>query len=191
MGSDTRNTGRIARQALQDVRGQCLDASGYPTVIVGVDPDLHGAAVFVNQDRKLEAFANFDLEPASELGGAKRRVNARAWAAAIGDLISPRVNYLALVEHPVIMPKGGAALSSQFYTLGVVTTVLSQHMPVIEVLARRWKGRLGIEGKDAARSHAFKLHPELFPKGWPRVKDTGLAEAALIAHYGWQILTEQ
>jgi crossover junction endodeoxyribonuclease RuvC len=70
---------------------------------------------------------------------------------------------------------------------GVVIGVLAAHgVPMTFVSPVKWKKALQVPAsKDGARARASQLLPQAASE-WPLVKDSGRAEAALIAYWGIQ-----
>jgi crossover junction endodeoxyribonuclease RuvC len=87
------------------------------------------------------------------------------------------------------MPGQGVASMFAFgkafgITIGVVSTL---GIPSTLVSPVTWKKAMKVPGKDAARARASQIMPAA-AHHWPRVKDDGRAEAALLATYGLRSL---
>jgi len=83
----------------------------------------------------------------------------------------------------------GMGVSSAYnfgFGCGVIEGVLAAcDVPFTYVTPQKWKKELSVPAnKDAARMRASQLLPK-FAHTWQRKKDDGLAEAALIALYGF------
>jgi crossover junction endodeoxyribonuclease RuvC len=123
--------------------------------------------------------------------GTKSRVNGAAVAAFIRETIG-ELNAHAYLEQVGAMPGGGerkSGASSMFtfgHAAGVVEGILQgMAIPYTLVTPQAWKKRAGRVGtdKDAARSRAIQLYPDLRIldlKG----KGQAVADAILIARYG-------
>jgi crossover junction endodeoxyribonuclease RuvC len=123
--------------------------------------------------------------------GTKSRVNGAAVAAFIRETIG-ELNAHAYLEQVGAMPGGGerkSGASSMFtfgHAAGVVEGILQgMAIPYTLVTPQAWKKRAGLVGtdKDAARSRAIQLYPDLRIldlKG----KGQAVADAILIARYG-------
>ena len=152
-------------------------------VILGCDPGQTGA---------LAAYDGtiitglIDMPTMTRLHGSGRQVDPYTLATEILDLCAGR-NATAVIEAVSAMP--GQGVSSMFRfgeSVGVVLGVLGAlRMPVRWVTPQRWKKAAGIAGKDkdAARSLAIQLHPEVADR-LTRKKDHNRGEAILIARFG-------
>ena len=127
-----------------------------------------------------------DMPTMARLHGSGRQVDPYTLATEILDLCAGR-NATAVIEAVSAMP--GQGVSSMFRfgeSAGVVLGVLGAlQMPVRWVTPQRWKKAAGIAGKDkdAARSLAIQLHPEVADM-LTRKKDHNRGEAILIARFG-------
>lgn len=152
-------------------------------VIIGVDPGQTGA--IASYDGTIIT-GLIDMPTMTRLHGSGRQVDPYTLATEILDLCAGR-NATAVIEAVSAMP--GQGVSSMFRfgeSVGVVLGVLGAlQMPVRWVTPQRWKKAAGIAGrdKDAARSLAIQLHPEV-AELLKRKKDVGRADAALIARFG-------
>ena len=127
-----------------------------------------------------------DMPTMARLHGSGRQVDPYTLATEILDLCGGR-NATAVIEAVSAMPGQGVSGMFRFgESVGVVLGVLGAlQMPVRWVTPQRWKKAAGIAGKDkdAARSLAIQLHPEVADM-LSRKKDCGRADAALIARFG-------
>ena len=131
-----------------------------------------------------------DMPTMARLHGQGQQVDPYTLATDILDLcgcMRPGDTVTAVIEAVSAMP--GQGVSSMFRfgeSVGVVLGVLGAlQMPVRWVTPGRWKKAAGIAGKDkdAARSLAIQLHPEVADM-LTRKKDCGRADAILIARFG-------
>jgi hypothetical protein len=163
------------------------------TLYLGIDPGLTGALAWVrvSPDGNPAVAHVADMPVAAKSHGKGNAVMARALA----DLIRAKPPTLAIVERVQAMPPRGrdgrraAGAQSSFvfgYGAGVVEGVLAAlGVSVAFVLPASWKRAVGLSGKpkDAARILAAQRFPEAAP--WLlRKKDTGRADAILMAVYG-------
>lgn len=152
-------------------------------VIIGVDCGQTGAIAAYDGQR---ITGIEDMPTMSRLHGKGMQVDPYELASLILELCAGR-NATAVIEAVSAMP--GQGVSSMFRfgeSVGVVLGVLGAlQMPVRWVTPGRWKKAAGIVGKDkdAARSLAIQLHPEVADM-LTRKKDCGRADAALIARFG-------
>jgi crossover junction endodeoxyribonuclease RuvC len=145
------------------------------TTIVGIDPGITGgiAAIHAGKLVAVHAMPTHD---------------GRADGAEIDQIlveIEPDVVY---VEKTQPMPKNGSIAS---FSLGLNTGIVlgcvqANRFPLVQPRPIEWKRKLGLIGKDknASRGLARELFPD-FGERFMRVKDDGLAEAALIARFGF------
>ncbi len=152
-------------------------------VIIGVDCGQTGA--IAAYDGTIIT-GLIDMPTMSRLHGSGRQVDPYTLATAVIDLCAGR-NATAVIEAVSAMP--GQGVSSMFRfgeSVGVVLGVLGAlQVPIRWVTPSKWKKAAGIDGrdKDAARSLAIQLHPEIADQ-LTRKKDHNRGEAILIARFG-------
>lgn len=156
--------------------------------ILAIDPGVTGALVIL--DRDTGAYVDHLLTPTIKVGN-KSRLNGAAITGWFSQHIEPDHAFL---EHVNAMPGGGGkgpkmGAGSAFtfghaagYVEGVITGAA---IPLSLVSPTKWKKHAGLIGtdKDAARSRAIQLYPDL------RVLDLigkgqAVADALLIGRYG-------
>lgn len=151
-------------------------------MIIGIDPGCTGAIVVMTESRNYVAHLNM---PTIKVG-TKSRVNGAAVAAFLRETIGEFAAH-AYLEAVGAMP--GQGVSSMFtfgHAAGVVEGILQGAcIPYTLVTPQSWKKRAGLIGadKDAARSRAIQLYPDLRIldlKG----KGQAVADAILIARFG-------
>lgn len=157
---------------------------GTKDCILGVDPGLHGAIALLYPDDGIEVF-DMPITTRVVNGKTKNRIDAYQ----LGDWVAqnaPRIQ-LAVVEAVGAMPGQGVTSSFGFgFTAGVIQGVLAAcDVAIHEVHPQKWKRHYGLLGqpKDASRAAASQRMPGAAHL-WPRKKDDGRAEAALLALYG-------
>ena len=152
-------------------------------ITIGIDPGQTGAIAAYDGARIVGLI---DMPTMTRLHGQGQQVDPYTLATEILDLCAGR-NATAVIEAVSAMP--GQGVSSMFRfgeSVGVVLGVLGAlQMPVRWVTPQRWKKAAGIVGKDkdAARSLAIQLHPEVADM-LTRKKDHNRGEAILIARFG-------
>ena len=152
-------------------------------IILGFDPGQTGAIAAFDGER-IEAV--IDMPTMTRLHGKGNQVNPYTLATALIDLCAGR-EATAVLEAVSAMP--GQGVSSTFHfgeSVGVVLGVLGAlQIPVRMVTPAKWKKAAGLLGrdKDAARTLAIQLHPEVADQ-LARKKDTGRADAVGIARFG-------
>lgn len=148
---------------------------------IGIDPGCSGALVVMDGEGRHVAHL---LMPTIKVG-AKSRVNGAAVGAFLLEHVTADSH--AYLEQVGAMP--GQGVSSMFtfgHAAGVVEGLLQGlGIPYTLVAPQAWKKRAGLIGKDkdAARSRAIQLYPELRVldlKG----KGQAVADALLIARFG-------
>ena len=153
------------------------------TVRLGIDPGQTGAIAAYDGARIVGLI---DMPTMTRLHGQGQQVDPYTLTTAILDLRAGR-DAVAIVEAVAARP--GQGVSSMFRfgeSVGVVLGVLGAlQMPIRWVTPQRWKKAAGIVGKDkdAARSLAIQLHPEVADM-LTRKKDCGRADSILIARFG-------
>ena len=145
-------------------------------IIAGIDPGANGGLAYLGR-------SGLTVLPVPKVG---KEVDKPAWA-------SDWHSWLDQADHIFIEQVGampGQGVTSMF-NFGLVTgfvqaLAFSAGVPVSFVRPQEWKKGVGIptgSEKGASRIRASQLFPNDADK-WSRVKDDGLAEAALIAYYG-------
>lgn len=153
--------------------------------VLGIDPGLNGA------------IASWDglvllilAVPTLKASGRGREVNWAELAMGFELLFGDDMDH-AFIEKVGARPGQGVSSMFKFgYVSGGLRGLVSVYrIPVTFVTPGKWKKDLSLNSsKDSARARAS----ELFPKDasrFARVKDDGIAEAALIAYYGYQQIT--
>lgn len=143
-------------------------------IIAGIDPGANGGMVIMSD-------VLFEVYEVPKMG---KEVDKVAWANRWG---------LRGVEHIFIeqvsaMPGQGVTSMFNFgAAYGFVQALaFSAGVPVSFIRPQEWKKLVGIPvgaDKSASRIRASQLFPNHADK-WARIKDDGLAEAALIAYAG-------
>jgi crossover junction endodeoxyribonuclease RuvC len=152
-------------------------------VILGCDPGQTGA--IAAYDGTIIT-GLIDMPTMARLHGKGQQVDPYTLATEILDLCGGR-NATVVIEAVSAMP--GQGVSSMFRfgeSVGVVLGVLGAlQIPIRWVTPGRWKKAAGIAGKDkdAARSLAIQLHPEVADM-LTRKRDVGRADSILIARFG-------
>lgn len=153
------------------------------SIVLGFDPGQTGA--IAAYDGTIIT-GLIDMPTMTRLHGSGRQVDPYTLATEILDLRGGR-NATAVIE--AVSAMTGQGVSSMFRfgeSVGVVLGVLGAlQMPVRWATPGRWKKAAGITGKDkdAARSLAIQLHPEVADQ-LSRKKDCGRADSILIARFG-------
>ena len=148
-------------------------------VILGIDPGCSGALVLITEQGGYIDHLNM---PTIKVG-TKSRVNG---AAAAAWLKKYQINK-AFLEQVGAMPGQGTASMFTFgHAAGVAEGLLQGlNIPYTLVTPQAWKKAAGLIGsdKDAARSRAIQLYPELrFLDA--KAKGQAIADALLIARFG-------
>lgn len=149
------------------------------SAIVGVDPGCSGALVLIGS---MGGYIDHLNMPTIKVG-TKSRVNGAAVAAWLRQY---DVGH-AYLEQVGAMPKQGTASMFTFgHAAGVAEGILQGlNIPYTLVTPQAWKKSAGLIGseKDAARSRAIQLFPELRALD-AKAKGQAIADALLIARHG-------
>lgn len=156
-------------------------------IIIGVDPGCSGAIVMLEDGRYVA-----HLEMPTYKVGTKSRVNGAAIAGWIMEQYKAfpwcHTGMMhAFIEQVGAMPKQGTASMFTFgHAVGTVEGVLAgAGIATTRITPQAWKKSAGLVGsdKDAARSRAIMLYPEL--RALDAIgKGQALADALLIARHG-------
>lgn len=160
--------------------------------IAGIDPGLHGAcAVVYDNATRFNAFPFLSVK-------AKGRGNEMLWAmfpARLETLLF-EVDHV-FIERVGVFPGEGASSGFKFGTCagGVRGMITMLRLPVTMITPASWKTSMHLgSNKAGAIARACELFPKdieiLTPKRGERTKKSieGVAEAALIAYCGYQIM---
>jgi hypothetical protein len=145
------------------------------SVIVGIDPGVTGGLACIRKG-VLDDVQNMPVH------------SGRADGLGIDELLIQWEPDVVYVEDTQPMPKNGSIAS---FSLGLNTGIVlgavqANQFRLVRVKPQEWKRKMGLIGKDKSASRG--LARELFPQFGDRfklVKHDGLAEAALIARYGF------
>lgn len=148
-------------------------------IIAGIDPGANGGLAMLWSDIALE----LEVFGVSKVG---KEVDERVWSDEWRSRL--RLANHIFIEQVGAMPGQGVTSMFNFGDrFGFVKALAySAGVPVSFVRPQEWKKGVGIpvgSEKGASRIRASQLFPNDADK-WSRVRDDGLAEAALIAYYG-------
>jgi len=149
------------------------------TAVLGIDPGCSGALVLVTEQG---VYIDHLAMPTIKVG-TKSRVNGAAVAAWVRQYGITH----AYLEQVGAMPGQGTASMFTFgHAAGVAEGILQGlNIPYTLVTPQAWKKSAGLIGsdKDAARSRAIQLYPELRALD-AKAKGQAIADALLIARFG-------
>lgn len=158
-------------------------------LIIGVDPGTTGAIVILKSNGEYVAHLNM---PTVLVGKKSTRVNA----AAVKGFLDDTINSLpfhhtslchAYVEQVGAMPDQGVTSMFTFgHAVGtVIGVIVGYGIPMTLITPQAWKKSAGLIGsvKDAARSRAVQLYPDLRILD-QKIKGQAVADALLIARHG-------
>lgn len=156
-------------------------------LVLGIDPGASGGFAVVT--RASGVFSVFDARaPMLFEGRTRPALNTPKMDEWLSDV---RRFQVGVIEEVHAMPKQGVSSSFQFGRMyGAAESLMMAHCPRWEYVSpRRWKQDMGLtsdkrQSIDAATALFGLETAKLF---WPRRKDEGVAEAALIA--AWWIKT--
>ena len=150
---------------------------------LGIDPGQTGA-IAVYDGERIEAVLDMPTMP--RLHGSGHQVDPYALATGFLELRAGR-DAVAIIEAVSAMPGQGVSSTFRFgESVGVVLGVLGAlQIPVRLAPPGKWKKAAGLlgKGKDAARTLAIQLHPEIADR-LTRKRDVGRADAVCIAVFG-------
>lgn len=161
------------------------------TIALGIDPGLSGGLALVDADtRFLLACTNM---PTTTAGNGKTVLDGSALAAWIaGNTTYANADVHAFIELVSSRPRQAGQFNFGLNT-GIAHGIAhALNIPLTLVVPVKWKQAYQIkraenqtkaDTKDEARAIASALWPE-HAHAFKRVKDDGVAEAALIARYG-------
>lgn len=152
------------------------------TTTVGIDPGKTGAMVVLYPDGSTSAYR----VPLIKIKGKEHPAWVTwfdVWATTLHTLTPD----LILIEQVAARPGQGVSSMFNFGTVAgfVKAIACSTKCRFQYVTPSVWKSKLGLlkSDKNASREIARQLMPSLVPE-LTRVKDDGVAEAALLAYYG-------
>jgi crossover junction endodeoxyribonuclease RuvC len=153
-------------------------------IILGIDPGLSGAMVFLNTADNTIAVEDMPTVEVKRNNKLKREVSPQLVAAMI---IKRHVDAAFLEKVNAMAGQGVSSVFSFGRSAGIMEGVLAAFdIPTTLVTPQAWQKAMNVrDGKDGSRERAMQLFPasaELFQ----RKKDDGRSDAALIAKYGAQ-----
>ncbi|HCQ7175798.1 TPA: crossover junction endodeoxyribonuclease RuvC [Enterobacter cloacae] len=149
------------------------------TAILGIDPGCGGALVLVTEQG---GYIDHLAMPTIKVG-TKSRVNGAAVAAWLRQY---GINHAYLEQVGAMPGQGTASMFTFGHAAGVAEGILhGLGIPYTLVTPQSWKKSAGLIGsdKDAARSRAIQLYPELRALD-AKAKGQAIADALLIARFG-------
>ena len=149
------------------------------TAVLGIDPGCSGALVLITQ--RGTYIEHLDM-PTVKVG-AKSRVNGAAVAAWLKKF---HISHAYLEQVGAMPGQGTASMFTFGHAAGVVEGILQgMSIPYTLVTPQAWKKSAGLIGsdKDAARSRAIQLYPELRALD-AKAKGQAISDALLIARHG-------
>jgi len=153
-------------------------------MIIGCDPGQTGALCSM-VDGKVISLK--DMPTCAKLHGKGQEVNAAELASILMEMKAGYPRAEVILEQVGAMPgNGGTSMFGFGDSFGVIRGVCGAlQLPIRRVRPQHWKRLAGIinRDKDAARTLAIQLHPEIADM-LSRKKDTGRADACLIAEFG-------
>ncbi len=150
--------------------------------VIGIDPGMTGALCFYSAMEKITyEMPTYDV---MKNGGKRKKINTQG---VLEILRFCRPEHI-FIEQVSAQPGNGAAAAFTYgFGAGVLEAcVASCGIPFTYVLPQVWKKELNCpKDKNAARVRASQLIPEL-SHNWSLKRQDGVAEAALIALYGFR-----
>lgn len=149
------------------------------TAILGIDPGCSGALVMITARG---TYIDHLAMPTIKVG-TKSRVNGAAISAWLKKF---HISHAYLEQVGAMPGQGTASMFTFGHAAGVAEGILQGlNIPYTLVTPQTWKKSAGLIGsdKDAARSRAIQLYPELRALD-AKAKGQALADALLIARHG-------
>lgn len=147
--------------------------------VLGIDPGCSGSLVLITEQG---GYIDHLAMPTIKVG-TKSRVNGAAVAAWIRQY---GISHAYLEQVGAMPGQGTASMFTFGHAAGVVEGILQGlNIPYTLVTPQAWKKSAGLIGsdKDAARSRAIQLYPELRVLD-AKAKGQAIADALLIARHG-------
>jgi len=153
-------------------------------MFIGIDCGLTGALCSMVNGKVIELA---DMPTSAKLHGKGQEVNAAELTSILMDMKAGYPQAEVVLEQVGAMPGNGRTSMFGFGdSFGVIRGVCGAlQLPIRRVRPQHWKRQAGIinKDKDAARTLAIQTHPEVADM-LTRRKDTGRADAILIAEFG-------
>lgn len=154
------------------------------TCVIGIDPGLEGGmAVYDVVAKKLVEVRPLPVVDEGSGRYKDNNVDAHAFAEMIAVAVEAYDVQLVVIEKVHSSPQMGVASAFKFGdNYGIVRMASMIYAPRVEfVTPQRWKARMMLSFD---KKQSLAMARKMFPGEWfPRAKDNGLAEAALIAFY--------
>lgn len=156
------------------------------TVIIGIDPGLTGAiAVLDASGKSIIQLADMPTAPDNK----KQKVSGMGLKKILGQYTPTDVQMVYLERVSARPGQGVVSMFSFGRSVGAVEAVINLlELPLTYITPQQWKRSAGLlrTEKDASRGKVLDLYPnaDVFRK-----KDTGRADAILIARYGRELRT--
>lgn len=154
------------------------------TCVIGIDPGLSGGmAVYDVAAKKLVEVRPLPVEEIKSGRYTDRNIDAHAFAEMIAVSVEAFEVQLVVIEKVHSSPQMGVASAFKFgHNYGIVQMASMIYAPRVEfVTPQRWKARMMLSFD---KKQSLTMARKMFPGDhFPRQKDEGLAEAALIAFY--------
>ena len=147
--------------------------------VLGIDPGCSGSLVLITEQG---GYIDHLAMPTIKVG-TKSRVNGAAVAAWIRQY---GISHAYLEQVGAMPGQGTASMFTFGHAAGVAEWILQGlNIPYTLVTPQAWKKSAGLIGsdKDAARSRAIQLYPELRALD-AKAKGQAIADALLIARHG-------
>jgi len=155
-------------------------------IVAGIDPGKTGAMVILFPDNSVLV----ERVPLMKLKGKERTAMAEwqeQWDTALEGAMPDKIIVEKASTRPNQSAQSGLTTGTNYgFVLCIAYRIKA---PLHEPTPSAWKGKLGLlnSDKNASREMARRLMPKINGEV-ARVKDDGVAEAALLAWYGRQYL---
>ena len=164
-------------------------------IVLGIDPGIHGAIAMYDGDKLFVTdLPTISMEAkAAKTKSGKKKIFTRINQPELADLF----NYTfcgathAYYEDVTAMPgNGGVSMFNFGYAAGLPTMcAVMCGIPVTPVSPTKWKAEMGLNNDgERSRTRALQLFPN-HVEFFKLKKDHNKAEAALLAYFGFKMLT--
>ena len=158
-------------------------------LVIGIDCGLTGGIAMLKESGLVTTAEMPIAMKGAGTGKVKNEVNGAALTMLLRDWVNGQGDeVMVVVEQVSSMPEQGvASVMSLGDTRGCIRGVVAARgYPMHWVTPQRWKKHFGLQAdKELARAKAIQLYPQA---PLARKKDHNIAEAILIARYGWEVL---
>jgi hypothetical protein len=150
--------------------------------VLGIDPGVSGAAALIVNGAVESVHDLPTIEERTSTGKLKRRIDPGKLYALLAWLKPDRVIIEAVHASPGMGVSSAFSFGHTAGTIGAVVVLACPNAAVRSVVPSMWKRQLGVPAdKELTKAKASEVFGT--SQHWPRKRDHGRAEAALLAHW--------